>query len=347
MNTTSTEHVEATPLSTEHPGTIPPSMDFAIQDSPLMRWTRSGWLTFAPPPFEDPSKLIYSPSHREKLANFATQFRNGREAYEALQLPWRRGILFAGPAGQGKTAATRAIAHFLGPNAPHWTIPAHEILNASTWEYALSDCLDLSDHWPAPRVIILDDIDTVIGKMEPFEFFSILDHALARSEGSIWIATTRHADLLPKTQAIRPGRFEQVLRFDGPNIELREQLLRNLPLGIPDENSFRDLLELTEGLTFAHFEELRQICATLLLENREYEMVSTVRVFLQDQLITGDRNGKPSDLTLETRQRIDQVDARVLKAALELTDVLTGLMDKTLAEAFERSRETGESNAEE
>jgi SpoVK/Ycf46/Vps4 family AAA+-type ATPase len=183
--------------------------------------------------------------------------------------------------------------------------------------------------------------------MEPQDFFSILDHAWSRSQATLWIATTRHPDLVPKTQAVRPGRFEQLFRFDGPNLEVREQLLRNLPLGISDEYTFRELLEMTETLNFAHFEEMRQICATLLLEQREMEMISTMRSYLQDQILTSDRTGGLSDLTTDTLQRTTEVDPRLLKSALSLTDIFTTLMNKTLSDAFQKANESGaEPNAQ-
>ncbi len=318
----------------------------------FLRWSTRGWLSFSPAPFETPESLIYPDSTREKLKTLAEQFRDGRESFEALKLPWRRGILFAGGPGQGKSAATRAIASYLGSTTLHITLPAHEVLNAGGWDWACAQILQKIEERqaldPSVRaVVVLDQFDEFTRRMEPQDFFQILDHAWARSQGTLWIATTRHPDLVPKTQAIRPGRFEQMFRFDGPNLETREKLLRNLPLGVSDEYTFRELLDLTESLHFAHFEEMRQICAHLLLEQREMELISAMRVYLQDQLLTSDRSGGYSDVTLNLMQRVHEVDPRVLKSALGLTDIFTALMEKTLADAFEKANETGvESHAQ-
>ncbi len=309
--------------------------------STLLRWSTHGWLSFTPAPFEDPSKLIYTESVREKILTLAHQFRDGREAFEALKLPWRRGLLFAGSAGNGKTSATRAIAHALGPHALHITLSAHDLLSASTFELACAQTLQRIENHDGCAVVVIDHLDELFRRMEPQDFFSILDHTWARSQATLWIGTTRHPDLVPKTQAVRPGRFETMYRFEGPHLEIREQLLRNLPLGISDEYTFKELLEQTDSLSFAHFEELRQICATLLLEQRELEMISAVRQYLQDQILTADRLGGVSDLTTDLQVRAAEVDPRVLKAALSMTDIMTTLMEKTIADAFEKASEAG------
>lgn|GEM_PF-1042377 len=307
--------------------------------SSCLRWSRQGWLAFAPPPHEDPSRLVFDAELRNQLERLSRAFRDGRENFEALRLPWRRGLLFSGAAGQGKTAATRAIAHNLGPATPYITIPAHEISHAGLLERAFADALVHLAPATGPSVVILDHLDEMITRMEPHEFFNVLDHALERSRGTLWIATTRHAELLPKTQCVRPGRFDINVRFDGPPLPLREVLLRNLPLGLANDSSFHELLELTEGLTYAHFEELRQICATLLMEGREYEIADAVRGHLRDQLIAGNRQGGASDLTEALGRRIEEVDPRTLQAALNMTDVLGALMEKTLEAAFLKQQE--------
>ena len=310
------------------------------------QWSRHGWLPFPPPRHEDPARLIYDAPLRATLERLARLFRDGRENFEALRLPWRSGLLLSGPAGQGKTAATRALALFMGKTTPYITVDSSEITGAGALQKALSDLLTFQQTLPAPRIVVLDQIDQMIARMETQEFFSLLDHALARSEGTLWVGTTRHAELLPKTQSIRPGRFDRSLRFEGPSLELREVLLRNLPLGLSDENSFRELLELSEGLTYAHFEELRQICAGLLLEGREHEIPDAVRSHMRDQLISGDREGGVSDSTSEVNRRVTEVDPRVLRAALDMTDVIEALMEKTLDAAFEKRLESpGEADA--
>ena len=189
--------------------------------SSLGRWTRDGILDFTWSPFESFDKLVLTPALREKLARRVQAFLMGEEEFHSLRLPWRYGIFFFGPSGCGKTAAGRAIARSLDWH--HLTIPAHEILDSHLFERALSDAVSQSQ-----RVIVLEDVDLMIRTMEPEVFFTLLDHAMERAEGTFWIANSRHPEETPKIQLLRPGRFDEAVRLEPPNLELRRELLQEL-----------------------------------------------------------------------------------------------------------------------
>lgn len=307
----------------------------------MLRWTRDGVLGFAWSPHENTEKLALAPVLRERIALLVSNFQDGREAYHSAKLSWRRGLLLFGPPGAGKTAASRTLARSLAWE--HFTIPAHEILDSHLLERALSEAITASK-----RVIVLEDVDQIVSRMEPEVFFTLLDHAMERAEGSFWVATTRHPENSPKTQLIRPGRFDESLRLDLPNAALRREILRDdlvvpffatLPGGGDEEAHLADLVSRTDGLSFSHFEELRCLAARLKIEKRDAEVWSSVRDYIEDQIIAGDRSGGLSDSTTQLRDRIEQVDARVLQAALDMTDVFRGLMEKVIGDAAEKARD--------
>jgi SpoVK/Ycf46/Vps4 family AAA+-type ATPase len=310
----------------------------------LLRWTRDGILGFAWTAHESAEKLALSPPLKEKLVRSATLFRDGQRAYHDAKLSWRRGIFLFGPAGSGKTAAGRTIARTLAWE--HLTIPAHEILDSHLLERALADAV--ASH---ARVIVLEDIDQVVTRMETEVFFTLLDHAMERAEGTFWVATSRHPESSPKTQLIRPGRFDESLRLDLPNAPVRREILRD-DLVVPffatlaqsaaegdDEKLLSDLVARTDGLSYSHFEELRSLAARLKIEKRESEIWSAVRDYVEDQVISGDRGGGLSDSTTRLRQRVEEVDSRVLQAALDMTDVFRALMEKVIGDAAAKARE--------
>jgi SpoVK/Ycf46/Vps4 family AAA+-type ATPase len=306
----------------------------------ILRWTREGTLGFPWSPHENVEKLALTPSLRERLERTAAAFRDGRDAYHSVKLCWRRGIFFFGPSGAGKTAASRALARAL--NWEHLTIPAHEILDSHLFERALAEAISRDK-----RVIVLEDVDQIVKHMEPEVFFTLLDHALERADGTFWVANSRHPEDTPKTQLIRPGRFDESIRLELPNPALRREILMNdfvVPffstLSEDDEKLLAELVEQTEGLSFSHFEEMRQIVANLKLEKREAEFWQIVRVYIQDQIIAGDRWGGLSDSTHQLEERIRHVDSRVLQAALDMSDVFRGLMEKVLGDAAAQARQT-------
>ena len=92
--------------------------------------------------------------------------------------------------------------------------------------------------------------------------------------------------------------------------------------------------EQTEGLTFSHFEELRQMIARMRLEELTTDEVSlAIRSYINDQIIAGDRWGGVSDTTQELQERVRQIDARLLMAALDMTDVFRRLIEKVIGDA--------------
>lgn len=307
----------------------------------ILRWTRDGVLGFAWTPHENIEKLTLAPVLRTRLLQMADAFREGRDAYHAAKLSWKRGIFLFGPSGVGKTAASRTLARAL--DWEHFTIPAHEVLDSHLLERALGDALGSNK-----RVIVLEDIDQIVNRMEPEVFFTLLDHAMERAEGTFWVATTRHPEDSPKIQLVRPGRFDESLRLDMPSAAVRRELLRDdlvvpyfavLPAGTDEEVMLSDLVSRTDGLSYSHFEEVRGLAARLKIEKREGEIWTLVRDYLEDQVIAGDRGGGLSDATIVLRDRVQQVDSRMLQAALDMTDVFRGLMEKVIGDAAEKARD--------
>lgn len=353
-----------------------------MSQSELLRWTRNGVLRFSWNKAESFEKLVLTPALREKILIRLDQFNKGEKHFHRLELPWRFGIYFFGASGSGKTAASRGIARHL--EWDHFSIPAHEILDAHLFEHALSSAIS-----QPKRVVVLEDVDLMIKRMEPEVFFTLLDHALERAEGSFWIATSRNSENTPKIQLIRPGRFDETIRFELPNLSLRREFFGQL-LGIeptsvepalieptsgepssPDQPNQYDhhdqhnktngelsgqsdiqpelipstsgsnrqswlteWSEMSEGMSFAHFEELRQIWVRLELEQRVNEEIYTaVRTYIEDQLIAGDRWGGISDQTQRLEERVRHIDSRVLMAALDMTDVFRALIEKTIGDA--------------
>jgi SpoVK/Ycf46/Vps4 family AAA+-type ATPase len=309
----------------------------------ISRWTRSGILNFSWTPYETFEKLVLTSNLHDRFAHIASHFLNGKTEFASLQLPWRYGVFLFGPSGAGKTAASRGLARAL--NWDHFSVPDHEILDAHLFERALYDAVSQSQ-----RIIVLENVERILQRMEPENFFTLLDHSMERAEGTIWIATTRHAENIPKTQFLRPGRFDESIRMELPNNALRERLLRSLigtlpenPENLDGSDPWAEWIELTQGLTFSHFEELRQISARLKIERREpSEVQLALKSYIEDQLIAGDRLGGLSDETLELQQRVQQIDPRVLMAALDMTDVFRALMEKVIGDATQQDHSASE-----
>ena len=307
-----------------------------MNQSGILRWTRDQILTFDWSRFESFDKLVIDPALQERLLQRAEIFLNGESELTSLQLPWRFGMYLYGPSGTGKTAASRAIARKLGWE--HFTIPAHEILDSHFLERALSAAVSVGQ-----RVVVLEDVDSLLAKIEPEIFFSLIDHAMERSAGILWIATTRHAENTPKTQLLRPGRFDEAIRMELPSAPLRRTLLAQM-IEFPPETSedpgiLSEWVGLTEGNTFAHFEEMRQIIARMRMEKRNAEdVIEAIKSYIEDQVIAGDRLGGVSAEAEALQERVQHIDPRMLTAALSMTDIFRTVIEKSIGDAAEQAK---------
>ncbi|MFZ9594871.1 MAG: AAA family ATPase [Bdellovibrionia bacterium] len=365
-----------------------------MNHSTMSRWTRDGILPFAWNEFETFERLVLNPELSSPLKARAQAFQANEALYRSLRLPWRHGIFFYGPPGSGKTAASKAMARVLGWSM--FMIPAHEILNSHLLEKALAEAVCRSK-----QVVVLDDVDRMIQTMETGVFCALLDHAMERSQGVIWIATCRHPEDAPKTQLLRPGRFDESYRMTLPNADLRRRLFTEIlsfpieldqlkaklevplksnsasilgagegdlapeSLGLVDSSEasgnsdwsscneslqsdeslspneswgLHQWIQNTQGLSFSHFEELRQIQAQLKMDQKsEAQTREALKSFVEDLLIASDRFGGLSDATEELKERVNQIDAKVLMAALDMSDVFRRLIEKVIGDAAVQS----------
>jgi hypothetical protein len=102
-----------------------------------------------------------------------------------------------------------------------------------------------------------------------------------------------------------------------------------------DDSPLQEWVENTNGLSFAHFFELKYVKARMVLNsNDREEIVMNLKNYVEDQMIAGDRWGGLSDSTQNLNERVNQVDPRVLMAALDMTDVFKRLIEKVISDAM-------------
>lgn len=134
-------------------------------------------------------------------------FYSASDWYAERGVPWRRGYLFHGPPGTGKSSLIRALASEL----------SLDIANLDVGKAALSDD-DLREAMmctPQRSLIAIEDVDAVfmqrsVGEKRSGVSFSGLLNAIdgvAAQEGRALIMTTNHKDRLDPA-LIRPGRAD-------------------------------------------------------------------------------------------------------------------------------------------
>lgn len=154
------------------------------------------------------------------VLQFAAQRRRLRE----LQQSTKKGLLFHGPPGNGKTYTIR---YLIGALPGHTTLIITGAQVAQLTEYmALARLLQ-------PSLVVIEDIDLVAKERvtsgmsceEPLlnQLLNEMD-GLAQDAEIIFILTTNRPELLEEALAARPGRVDQAVKFAAPSAAERTRL---------------------------------------------------------------------------------------------------------------------------
>jgi len=228
-------------------------------------------------------KVILDERQKKDLTGVANKFFSSRDVYEDLGVPWKRGLLFHGPPGCGKTSSIKALMHTLLDRED--TIPTlyvksapltYDIRNVFAQARALSPCM-----------LVLEDIETIVTPQTRSYFFNeyvslhlyrltILTDNVARmdglenNDGLFIVASTNFLDKLDPGLSKRPSRFDRKYLFPLPNEHERTLYCEYWRRKVQSRPSidFPKLLcpvmaHITAGFSFAFLQEC--FVATLLI----------------------------------------------------------------------------------
>lgn len=184
------------------------------------------------------------------------QFLAAETKYQSLGLPWRRGALFLGPPGNGKTHCIRALLNEL-------KIPSLYVKSLAsrfdTPQAMLQLVFDRARMLPT-AVLVFEDLDTLINQENLSFFLNELD-GFHRNNGLIVLATSNHPERIDPAIIERPSRFDRKYHFDLPEIELRKKFLNMWRAKVAAQTEWQDddvdrCATETEGFSFAYLQEL-------------------------------------------------------------------------------------------
>jgi hypothetical protein len=201
--------------------------------------------------------LILAGALKDEIRGDLEQFLRARKEYERYRVPWKRGILFVGPPGNGKTHCLRACIKLLD-------VPCLYVQSLKS-QYGTEDGNIRSVFARAreltPCTLVFEDLDAMITPKNRSFFLNQLD-GFEQNDGVLTLATTNHADRLDPAIVNRPSRFDRKYHFAMPAREERSAYIALWNSRLDPEmrvrlgETMQRLVEETEGFSFAYVKEL-------------------------------------------------------------------------------------------
>jgi AAA+ superfamily predicted ATPase len=246
--------------------------------------------------------LILREGLKREIQNDFTQFFASRAIYEQNAIPWKRGVLFIGPPGNGKTHTVKALVNYLGQPCLY--------VKALKSEYETDEenirRVFARARITTPCLLVLEDLDSLIDDKSRAFFLNEMD-GFAANTGVVVLATTNYPERLDPAIRERPSRFDRKYLFNLPGPAERtqyvafwnEKLQSDLRLS---KKGLLGLVEATDGFSFAYLKELFLSAMMQWMSNAGANSMEDVA---QSQviLLRGQMSSRPAQLGRQFNQQ--------------------------------------------
>ena len=192
--------------------------------------------------------LILRGNLKQEIRDDLVQFFNSRALYEEYGIPWKRGILFIGPPGNGKTHTVKALINSM--EQPCLYIKSLQ---------GIQQVFDRARR-TSPCILVLEDLDLQLHPQMRSAFLNELD-GFAANIGIVTLATTNHPERLDPGILDRPSRFDRKYHFELPDVPERSSYLAMWNASLKpalqlSSEGISKISELTADFSFAYLKEL-------------------------------------------------------------------------------------------
>ncbi|HEX6483903.1 MAG TPA: ATP-binding protein [Ktedonobacteraceae bacterium] len=227
--------------------------------------------------------LILRGNLKQEIRDDLVQFFASRALYEEYGIPWKRGILFIGPPGNGKTHAVKALINSMEQ-------PCLYIKSL----HGVQQVFDRARR-TSPCILVIEDLDSQLYPQNRSAFLNELD-GFAANIGIVTLATTNHPERLDPAILDRPSRFDRKYHFELPDAPERSRYLTMWNASLKpalqlSPEGISKINELTADFSFAYLKELflssmMQWIATPGQSTMEQVMTDKLTT-LREQMVSG------------------------------------------------------------
>ena len=247
------------------------------------QWTKSRhlWKSVQESDWKD---VIVRPEIRNKLEQDVFGFFASRSLYQKSKVPWKRGIIFHGVPGVGKTLFLKVLIKSLAQNSiPTLYVKSLDACAGPKW--SVQKIFEKARRL-APCLLALEDLDSLVADSVRSYFLNEVD-GLAANDGILMIGSTNHLDRLDPAVTKRPSRFDRKYHFSLPDEHERLSYCRYWRNSFKNNDDFPEevcdvVAKWTDGFSFAYLKELF-ICSLLLMtQSDDTDHENAVEDTLQD-----------------------------------------------------------------
>jgi AAA+ superfamily predicted ATPase len=198
--------------------------------------------------------LVLRDSLKQQIQNDFTNFFAAREMYERYGIPWRRGALFIGPPGNGKTHTVKALINTLERPCLY----VRNFTGDGSEQENMAEVFKRARM--TPTIVVLEDLDAMINSANRAFFLNELD-GFRVNTGVVVLATTNHPEKLDTAILDRPSRFDRKYHFELPSDSERLAYIEKWNDELQPElrvepDAARLIATETKGFSFAYLKEL-------------------------------------------------------------------------------------------
>jgi AAA+ superfamily predicted ATPase len=217
------------------------------------------------------------------------QFVRQRPQLAKFKQPTKKGLLFYGAPGTGKTHTIHYLARALEGHTT-FLVSAEQV-------GLLAEYMTLA-RLLQPSVVVMEDVDLIardrdeMGPCEEVFLNKLLNEmdGLKEEADIIFILTTNRPEALERALSSRPGRVDQAIEFPLPDDEGREKLVNLYSQGVSlAEDVVRTIVKRTEKVSGAFIKELMRRSVQFHLERNGSGRIEIADVdqALEEMLFTG------------------------------------------------------------
>jgi len=209
--------------------------------------------------------------HIEKALKDDVEFFLGNEKhYNEKKLPYKRGYLLTGPAGNGKSSVARVLLSMYNFSG--------YVFNFGETDLKNSDLLEAFDsaRKNTPALFLMEDIDRLFDEKAKTNItleclLNCLDGINVNS-GVVVMATANNPEKLDPAIRRRPGRFDAVVLFDNPTEEYRLKYLQKMfSDSTVSQETMQKVAANTDGFSMAFMKMVYETSAVISLQRKSID----------------------------------------------------------------------------